>query len=58
MEFSDAVNLYVLRDFEEALPLLQAAHAKATSTEDRDILSTMIKDCMGRRTGVVEGTHK
>jgi len=57
-EFSDAVESYVQRDFDTALDLLQAALAKAVVEDDKEILRTMIKDCQGLRTGVVEGKHK
>jgi len=57
-KFSDAVERYVQRDFEEALPLLEAALAKATVSAEKGFLELMIKDCKGPRSGVVEGKHK
>ena len=57
-EFSEAVDCYVNRDFEEALPLLEAALAKATAAHDKKILTLMIQDCQGPRIGVVEGKNK
>ena len=57
-EFSDAVERYAQRDFDEALPLLRAALAKAAVADDKDILWLMIQDCQGPRDGVVQGKHK
>jgi len=57
-ELSDAVERYVHGDFDEALPLLKAALAKARSSEDKYTLSMMIRDCQGPRLGVLEGKHK
>jgi len=57
-EFSAAVDRYVQRDFDEALPLLQDALAKAASQDDVRLLGLMIKDCQGPRLGIVQGVHK
>jgi len=57
-EFSDAVERYVQGDFDEALDLLLAAHAKAVVDDDKNTLQRMIDDCLGLRTGVIDGKHK
>ena len=57
-EFSDAVEAYAVRDFEKAIPLLQAAIAKATREDDIKLLCTMLDDCHGARLGVIEGKNK
>jgi len=57
-EFSEAVGCYVQRDFDEALPLLQATLAKARTAADNDILWRMIQDCEGPCEGVLDGEHK
>jgi len=57
-EFSVAVDRYVNRNFEEALPLLQAALMKADTEYDKEILRSMIQDCQGLRAGVIESKHK
>ena len=57
-EFSDAVEGYVLQDFDKAIPLLQAAVRKATVEHDVKLLCLMLDDCYGARAGVVMGKHK
>ena len=57
-EFSEAVECYVQRDFDEAVPLLQAALEKARAGHDKKILRLMIQDCQGPRVGLVDGKHK
>ena len=56
-EFSAAVERYVSKRFDEALPLLQAALGKAPAA-DAELLNEMIRDCQGPRVGVIEGKHK
>jgi len=56
-EFSAAVERYVAKRFEEALPLLQAAARKAPAA-DAKLLNEMIRDCQGPRVGFIEGIHK
>jgi len=57
-EFSDAVEGYVVQDFDKAIPLLQATATKAKREDDIKLLCTMLDDCHGARRGVVEGKHK
>ena len=56
-QFTAAVERYVSREFDAALPLL-CAMRDTGSDADRALVAMMIADCTGKRTGVFSGVHK